>query len=196
MRILVYPETLEDTIGRFDDEDIEICILIKTSKEDICKIIEAFNICKIARNPTAYLHNLIRKAIIAVPDSEEQISKFGTDNIFMHIDKADLLSLVEEEGISEEKALEYLRDDINQMVHTANLFMGVLPKNIVLSDGTSLKEPIVILANLADALGLLLTGATPLIDRFDTLQSDEYEFQEDLEEIIHGLKTHEYLRSE
>lgn len=196
MRILVYPETLEDTIGRFDDQDIEICILIKTSKEDICKIVEAFNICKIARNPTMFLHNLIRKAIIAVPDSEKQISKFGADNIFMHIDKAYLLSLVEEEGISEEKALEYLRDDINKMIHTANIFMELLPKDIVLSNGASLMEPIAILANLADALMLLITGGTPLIDRFDTLQADEYEFQEDLEEIIHGLKTHEYLRSE
>lgn len=192
MRIIVYPETIDDTIGRFDEPDVKTCVLIKISPNDLYKLDEIFRICVISHCPTVYLHNIVKKVTVAKPMETEDIEKWGENHLFMRIDKANLLACIpEDEKLSEEKALEFLRDDIRQMIHSANLYMETFPEEMFCEDDVFLKEPIAILSSLATAMELVLTDGVPLINRFDTLESEGDDRLQDFDEAIKALKSYE-----
>jgi hypothetical protein len=191
MRIIVYPETVDNTIGRFDEPDVKTCILVKISPNDLFKFDEIFRICAISHSPTAYIHNIANKVTLAKP-MEEDIEKWGEDHLFMRIDKATLLACIpEDRNLTEEMAIECLRDDIRQMIYSANLYMETFPEEMFWEDDVFLKEPIAILSTLATAMELVLTDGVPLINRFDTLESEGDDRLQDFDEAIKALKSYE-----
>ena len=192
MRIIVYPETIDDTIGRFDDPDVKTCVLIKISPNDLYKLDEIFRICVISHSPTEYIHNIAKKVTVAKPMEAEDIEKWGDDHLFMRIDKATLLACIpEDRNLTEEKAVECLRDDIRQMIFSANLYMETFPEEMFCEDDVFLNEPVAILGTLATAMELILTDGVPLINRFDTLESEGDDRLQDFEEAIKALKSYE-----
>ena len=118
------------------------------------------------------------------------LEKYGNDNMFSRIDRAALIACVNDEELSEEEAVEYLKDDIRQMIRTANLIFETHPDLIPTLDAIFLDEIVAIMANLATALEVVLMESVPLKPRFDIIESEGVCSLDDFEEIIGALKSY------
>lgn len=190
MRIIVYPETIEGNIGHFDDTDVQPCILIKTSAEDLQKVELIFKVCELFHNPTVYIDRITTTIPVVKAKAPDHLEKFGPDNMFSRIDRASLIACADGEGLSEAEIVEYLRDDIRQMVRTANLIFEANPDLIPTLDEVFLDEAVAIMANLATALEVVLNESVPLKPRFDIIEEDGVRSLDDFEEIIDALKSY------
>lgn len=190
MRIILYPETLEGNIGHFDETEVQPCMLIKTSSEDLQKIDLIFKLCEMLHNPTVFIDRITSTIPVIQAKAPELVEKFGRDSMFSRIDRASLIACVDGEGLTEAEAVEYLKDDIRQMIRTANLIFETNPDLIPTLDDVFLDEYVSIMANLAAALEVVLMESVPLKPRFDIIESEGVRSLDDFEEIIGALKSY------
>jgi len=190
MRIIVYPETIEGDIGHFDDMDVKPCMLIKASADDLQKVDLIFKLCELFHNPIVYIGRITTAIPVVKAEGRSYSEKFGKDNLFSRIDRSSLIACVDGEGLSEAEAVEYLRDDIRQMIRTANLIFETRPDLIPTLDDIFLDEIVSIMANLATALEVVLNECVPLRPRFDVIESEGVCSLGDFEEIINALRSH------
>ena len=190
MRIILYPETAEGTVGMFDDMDVQPCLLIKTSSEDLQKVDFIFKLCELFHNTTVFIGRITTSIPVVKLNAPVLFEKYGNDNMFSRIDRAALIACVDDEELSEEEAVEYLKDDIRQMIRTANLIFETHPDLIPTLDAIFLDEIVAIMANLATALEVVLMESVPLKPRFDIIESEGVCSLDDFEEIIGALKSY------
>lgn len=190
MRIILYPETAEGTVGMFDNMDVQPCLLIKTSSEDLQKVDFIFKLCELFHNPTVFIDRITTSIPVVKLNAPVLLEKYGNDNMFSRIDRAALIACVNDEELSEEEAVEYLKDDIRQMIRTANLIFETHPDLIPTLDAIFLDEIVAIMANLATALEVVLMESVPLKPRFDIIESEGVCSLDDFEEIIGALKSY------
>jgi hypothetical protein len=190
MRILLYPETVEGTIGNFDDTDVQTCLLIKTSAEDLQKVDLIFKLCELMHNPIVCIDKITGSIPLIQAMVRNVAGKVDKDDMFMRIDRDALLSCVNDERLTAADKVEYLKDDIRQMIRTANIVFETHPDLIPTLDDVFLGEYVSIMANLATALEVVLNEGIPLMPRFDTIESGDGYSVDDFDEIIARLKSY------
>lgn len=195
MRIIVYPETVDGNIGHFDDTDVQACLLIQATAEDLKQVDLIFMLCELSHNPTAYIDNMTSRVPFVKLKTPELQEIYGEDTMFARMDRSAIIACADGEGLTEEDAVEYLKDDIRQMICTANLIFETYPHLIPTLDDIFLDECVSIMANLATALEVVLMESVPLKPRFDIIESEGVCSLSNLEEIIDTLKAYKDEKS-
>ena len=190
MRIIVYPETVDGNIGHFDDTDVQACLLIQATAEDLKQVDLIFMLCELLHNPTAYIDSMTSTVPFVKLKTPELQEIYGVDTMFARMDRGAIIACADGEGLTEEDAVEYLKDDIRQMIRTANLIFETHPHLIPTLDDIFLDECVSIMANLATALEVVLMESVPLKPRFDIIESEGVRSLSYFEEIIDALKTY------
>ena len=146
MRIIIYPETRRSTIGRFDEPDVETCVLLVSPKADLDLIPKALDFCTQILNPLRYMPELGGQIHLA-EISEKSRGKLAGAEVIARISREDLLALVPAREKDPEKAL---LSDIQQMAQTANDLMEVAPE--VYPPDQVLREDMLSVGRLTDGI--------------------------------------------
>ena len=168
MKVLIYPETQNATIGCFDEPGVETCAMILGAHKDLDLIERAFELCDLLQSPVNYVTDILdRVCQIYVQDGDEVTTDDHLE-IVIRITRKDLLSFVPEE---DGDPFESILGDVRNLALTANELMEVSRtdrRNTWFPD-----DVLSVLGCLAETLELILLGAVPLADRFDILESDD-----------------------
>lgn len=184
MRIIIYPETRRSTIGRFDEPDVETCVLLVSPKADLDLIPKALDFCTQILNPLRYMPELGGQIHLA-EISEKSRGKLVGAEVIARISREDLLALVPAREKDPEKAL---LSDIQQMAQTANDLMEVAPE-VYPPDQVLREDMLSVLTSLTAALGLVMTNGIPLRDRFDIFESEGLNEFREFDRVIKFLKS-------
>ena len=184
MRIIVYPETKDGTIGRFEDDGVETCILISGMKDELQIILDSLCLCRAFHNPLIYLQDLYKNLKMVDLTSLQMQNVFNGIEFCARIDKRDLLSLVSK-NVNNPYGIIFF--DIQRMKQTANDIMDVTREQKRNLKSVFLKDRRAVITSLSAALELVLTGGIPLKDRFDIFE-DDYVDMSDYDFIIKAIK--------
>lgn len=167
MRIIVYPETPETTIGRLEDQENEICFMVVGPEAEREYLFASFYLAEQLGYSVRHLKNIVNLIGGFKLATRAQVREFHDIEMFGRIDRNSLLSLVQDKSLGAEKVI---LEEIRELAMAANEIAEVEPCELEEYDRCLLDSPLAVMISLASAAEVVLLQGVPLRDRFDIFE--------------------------